>query len=90
MASSIFAQVRALPQSVQHIILGLTSNELARVFMLTSTVARTRALPHPVVNHILGLASNELAREFMMIQEPQTFVIVDRWVFEYGACATFT
>ena len=57
--------------------------------MLTSTVARTRALPHPVVNHILGLVSNELAREFMTIQEPQTFVIMDHWVWGLGAGATF-
>ena len=54
-----------------------------------STVARARALPQPVVNHVLGFASNELAREFMMIQEPQTFVIMDSWVFEDGAAATF-
>ena len=54
-----------------------------------STVARTRALPQPVVNHVLGFASNELAREFMTTHGPQTFVIMDSWVWGLGAGATF-
>ena len=57
--------------------------------MASSVVARIHAMPQAVVDHILGFASNELARAFMMVQELQTFVIMDPWVFDEGAAATF-
>ena len=57
--------------------------------MASSIVARIHAMPQAVADHILGFASNELAHAFMMIQEPQTFVIMDPWVFEDGSAATF-
>ena len=49
--------------------------------MASSIVARIHAMPQAVADHILGFASNELAHAFMMIQEPQTFVIMDPWGF---------
>ena len=57
--------------------------------MASSIVAHIRALPQAVVDHILGFTSNELAHAFMLIQEPQTFVIMDPWVYEDGSAATF-
>ena len=57
--------------------------------MASSVVARIHAMPQAVANHILGFVSNELARAFMMVQELQTFVIMDPWVFDEGAAATF-
>ena len=57
--------------------------------MASSVVARIHAMPQAVADHILGFASNELARAFMMVQEPQTFVIMDPWVCEHGSAVTF-
>ena len=57
--------------------------------MASSIVARIHTMPQAVADHILGFASNELSRAFMMVQEPQTFVIMDPWVFEEGSAATF-
>ena len=88
MASSVVARVHAMPQTVVNHILGFVSNELARAFS-SSVVARIHAMPQAVVDHILGFASNELARAFMMVQELQTFVIMDPWVFDEGSAATF-
>ena len=57
--------------------------------MASAILARVRALrEQDVVDHILGFASNELARRFMVIHEPQTFVIMDSWVWGFGAGAT--
>ena len=58
--------------------------------MASAILARVRALrEQDVADHILGFVSNELAREFMMTHEPQTFVIMDHWVWGLGAGATF-
>ena len=88
MASSVVARIHAMPQAVANNILGFVSNELARAFA-SSVVARIHAMPQAVVDHILGFASNELARAFMMVQELQSFVIMDPWVFDEGSAATF-
>ena len=57
--------------------------------MASAILARIRALrEQDVADHILGFVSNELARRFMVIHEPQTFVIMDSWVWGFGAGAT--
>ena len=57
--------------------------------MASAILARVRALrEQDVADHILGFFSNELARRFMVIHEPQTFVIMDSWVWGFGAGAT--
>ena len=59
--------------------------------MASSVVACIHAMPQAVADHILGFASNELARAFMMVQELQTFVIMDPagTPDDEGAAATF-